>query len=357
MLTRREAPSAYGPARAGSTEGGAARGAGPAIAVLGAGLMGRWHLQAARRLGARLLAVADPDTARARALAGPDLPVFPGLDEMLRAVRPDVLHLCSPTASHGPAIEAAIARGVHVFAEKPLAADAAQTRRLADLARAAGLRLCPVHQYAFQDAVERVIAGRDRAGALRLVDLDFFSAGAAGAAAADLPGIAADILPHPAAILQRLWPDRPLGSLDWTIRAAGQGGWQIAAPLEGALVRITLSLTARPTRAALTLWGERGAWEADLFHGYARFRDGTATRRSKMLRPFADAAGQGGHAAVNLAGRALRREPAYPGLRALTAAFYASLSGGAEPIPPDRAVAVAELRDLFLARIAGGAAR
>ena len=354
MLTRREAPSAYGPARAGSTEGGAARGAGPAIAVLGAGLMGRWHLQAARRLGARLLAVADPDTARARALAGPDLPVFPGLDEMLRAVRPDVLHLCSPTASHGPAIEAAIARGVHVFAEKPLAADAAQTRRLADLARAAGLRLCPVHQYAFQDAVERVIAGRDRAGALRLVDLDFFSA---GAAAADLPGIAADILPHPAAIVQRLWPDRPLGSLDWTIRAAGQGGWQIAAPLEGALVRITLSLTARPTRAALTLWGERGAWEAELFHGYARFRDGTATRRSKMLRPFADAAGQGGHAAVNLAGRALRREPAYPGLRALTAAFYASLSGGAEPIPPDRAVAVAELRDLFLARIAGGAAR
>ena len=325
----------------------------PDVAILGAGLMGRWHAHAARRLGARVVAVADPDMDRARVLAGPEGAVFADPEALFETVRPAVVHLCSPSASHSALIRAAIAQGIHVFAEKPLAADAAETRALCDLAQKADVLLCPVHQYAFQPALERIIAQRRRIGTLELVEMRYFSAGAINAAAKDIPRIAADILPHPIAIAQRLWPDHPLDTLDWNVTPVGTAGWQMAAAVGSATLHITLSLAARPTEASLVLYGDKGAWEADLFHGYARFRDGTASRRSKALRPFGDALSILRHASVNMAGRALRQEPAYPGLRALMTAFYAATAGcGATPIGADQAIAVAVLRDLFLSRTA-----
>ena len=323
----------------------------PDVAIVGAGLMGQWHAHAARRLGARVVAVADPDADRARALAGSGGAVFADPDALFEAVRPAVLHLCSPSASHSAIIRAAIAQGIHVFAEKPLAADAAETRSLCDLARRADVLLCPVHQYAFQPALERIIKQRHRLGALELVDIHYFSAGAVGAAAKDLPRIAADILPHPIAIAQRLWPEVSLDVLDWYVAPVGTAGWHMTAMVGQVTLRITISLAARPTEASLVLYGDKGAWAADLFHGYARFRDGTASRRSKALRPFGDALSVLGHASVNMAGRALRREPAYPGLRALTAAFYGAIAGrGTTPIGSEQAIAVAILRDFFLSQ-------
>lgn len=323
----------------------------PDVAIIGAGLMGRWHAHAARRLGARVIAVADPDADRARALAGTGVPVFADPDTLFEAVRPAVVHLCSPSASHGAIIRAAIAQGIHVFAEKPLAADATETRELCDLAQKAQVLLCPVHQYAFQPALERIIKQQHRIGTLQLVEMRYFSAGAIGANVKDLQSIAADILPHPIAIAQRLSPECELDMLNWEVTPAGPAGWQVTAAVGLVTLRITLSLAARPTEATLVLYGDKGAWEADLFHGYARFRDGKASRRSKALRPFGDALSVLGHASVNMARRALRREPAYPGLRALTAAFYAAIAErGAAPIGIEHAIAVAVLRDRFLSQ-------
>lgn len=313
--------------------------------------MGRWHAHAARRLGAQIIAVGDTDPDRARAVAGPDVPVFTSPQALFESVDPDVVHLCTPSGSHGEIIRAAIAHGIHVFAEKPLATDATETRDLCEQADKAQVLLCPVHQYAFQPALERIRAQRDRVGRPELIDMRFFSAGAVGADARDLPRIAGDILPHPIAIAQRFWPERPLDRVDWTIAPVGSAGWQVSANIDTVALRITLSLAARPSEASLALHGNKGAWEADLFHGYARFRDGTASRRSKTLRPFSDAGSMLRHAAVNLTGRALRREPAYPGLRTLLAAFYtATARHGQSPIGAEEAIAVAVIRDHFLSR-------
>lgn len=326
----------------------------PRVAIAGAGLMGRWHAHAARRAGARVVAAADPDTARAAGLAPA---AYPDLVALLAATRPDVLHLCTPTATHGPLVRLALAQGVHAFAEKPLATDLTETRALVDAAATAGIRLCPVHQYAFQSCVETILRDRDRIGDPVLVELAFFSAGAEGQPAAALPGIAADILPHPLSILQRLFPGPLPDAALWQIAQPGAGTFALQVGIGGALVRITLSLTARPTRATLDLHGTSGAFTADLFHGYAFFRDGTASRRSKLTRPLRDGAGHLGHAALNLAGRALRFEPAYPGLVALCARVYASLDGHTPaPIPPAQILEVAALRDDFIARTGVGAA-
>jgi predicted dehydrogenase len=51
-------------------------------------------------------------------------------------------------------------------------------------------------------------------------------------------------------------------------------------------------------------------------------------------------------AALNLAGRALRREPGFPGLRALIGAAYRAVRlGGPPPVPPEEIVEAAELME------------
>ncbi len=317
--------------------------------------MGRWHAHAARAVGGQVIAVADPDLSAARRVAGHAATVHSGLDAMLDSHRPDALHICSPSGTHVQALSLAVSQRVPVLVEKPLATTASETRHLFDLARRAGVALCPVHQYAFQDCLTQIAADPGRGGTPERIDLVFHSAGAVAAAPADWPMIVADILPHPGAILQRLLPDAALDRADWTVTALGPGSWRLSAMLGSVHATITISLAARPTQASLSVWGTAGAWDVDLFHGFARFRDGTATQRSKALRPLVDAVGLFGHAATNLVGRAVRRETAYPGLRSLIAQFYGAIGGrNALPIRPEEAIAVAELRDLFLARVTSG---
>jgi hypothetical protein len=63
-----------------------------------------------------------------------------------------------------------------------------------------------------------------------------------------------------------------------------------------------------------------------------------------------------GGASVNLIQRALRSEPAYPGLRQLIAAFYSAIAiGGLPPIAFDAIIDVAAARDQLLRRLRGSA--
>lgn len=321
--------------------------AGLRVAIAGAGLMGRWHAHAARRAGARLVAVIDPDPARSAGIAAKATKVLTRADD-LDAV--DVLHICTPTGTHGALIELAAQRGWHVLAEKPLAESEQETTRLMTLADGAGTLLCPVHQYAFERSVETILRDLDRVGRPHMVELAFFSAGAAGRDVTSLAGFAADILPHPVSILQRLL-GRPLpGPGDWAASRSAPATYQMSCTAGEVAVRITISLAARPTRASLAVIGDQGSFEADLFHDYAVFRDGRASRRGKIVRPFADASAHLGHASFNLLGRALRRETAYPGLATLCRRFYGAVQGlVAIPITREQVAEGARLRDHFLA--------
>lgn len=319
------------------------------VAVVGTGLMGRWHLHTAQRLGARVVGLADPDAGRAQAMAGADIPVFDEIGQLLENANPAVVHLCSPSGTHGTIIRQCIAHGVHVLVEKPLAANAEETRILSDLAREAQVQLCPVHQYAFQKSLGRVIENKNRIGEMELIDMSFVSAGAVGLPAEQFPQVVADILPHPVAIAQRIWPERDIAELDWQIVPIGSAGWQLISCIGSTTLRITLSLAARPTEARMVVSGDKGSWDLDLFHGYSRFRDGTANRRTKALRPFQDALSIFGHASLNLANRFVQSELAYPGLRALTQQFYGSVTRQQPaPITREQMISVAVLRDEFL---------
>ena len=96
------------------------------IGLVGCGHIGATHSLALGRLAraglidARVTATHDADPARAAALARHhDATVHGSIDAIADAV--DVLWICTWTAAHHEAVRAAVARGLPVFCEKPLA--------------------------------------------------------------------------------------------------------------------------------------------------------------------------------------------------------------------------------------------
>lgn len=68
-----------------------------------------------------------------------DARVFSDADQMLKEAELDFVIVATPTASHADLIEAAVARGLHVFVEKPLAVTTASGQHLVERAAAAGI--------------------------------------------------------------------------------------------------------------------------------------------------------------------------------------------------------------------------
>ncbi len=95
------------------------------VGLAGAGMVSAFHLPAWRALSDRveLIAVADPDTARAQALAlAFGVPrVWRGLDEMLANERLDAVDVMTPPSLHGEHCRAAASAGAAVLCQKPLA--------------------------------------------------------------------------------------------------------------------------------------------------------------------------------------------------------------------------------------------
>ena len=107
------------------------------IAIVGLGSAARRiHVPACRRLG-NVEIVAGCDSAPNR--DGFAFPVYDSIERMLAAHRPDIAIIATPTASHFALASQFLARGIHVFCEKPLASttdEAAELLRIAESQRA-----------------------------------------------------------------------------------------------------------------------------------------------------------------------------------------------------------------------------
>jgi predicted dehydrogenase len=319
--------------------------------IIGAGLMGRWHADAAARFHVRIAAVVDPDLVRARALASRyrDCVAETDLRAALRGAGAHAVHLCTPTATHEDLAAAAIGAGCHVLVEKPLASTFAATRRLVEMADDRGLLICPCHQFVFQRGFLRACAALPGLGAVRHVDFLTCSAGADGRSDLERDEIAIDILPHPFSLLARVLASG-LTDIAWHVQHPAPGELRLWGGSNGVTAAITVSMSGRPTVNALRVIAERGSVHCDLFHGYATVERGAISRSRKISRPFTAATTELLTATANLARRAITRELAYPGLRELMRRFY--LAAGAAGVPPfsaDEILAVARAREEVLA--------
>ena len=76
-----------------------------------------------------------------------NLPVYASLSAAAATGPIDFVDICTPTATHRALVLDALARGLHVFCEKPVAVNTPEARELAAAARAANRVLFPCHQY------------------------------------------------------------------------------------------------------------------------------------------------------------------------------------------------------------------
>jgi predicted dehydrogenase len=343
--------AAVGDSLAGNLE----RSARPAAIIIGAGLMGRHHAQAAAAAGARVAAIVDPDRRAAMSLASswPGAVAETDLDRALQSTRPDVAHICTPLPTHVAVATSVADANLHALIEKPTASTAEETRRIHESFARSGKLACPTHQYAFQRSVSDVVAWLARAGALRRITFDICSAGATNGLDAD--AVVADILPHPLSMVQKLLPSAEIASLDWSCVRAAPGEWVITAPIESAVIVMQLSMSGRPTRFMTRVAADGGTMELDNFHDFAVTWPATVSRGAKIVQPFLRSGLGLATAGWNLAARAARREFAYPGLQALVSEFYRAVDNPATvppPITPEQSIAVAEARDRIVAMAA-----
>lgn len=321
------------------------------VAIVGAGLMGRWHLDAARRSGARIAAIVDTDPTRSRALGG-EYTNYTSLAAAL-ATPVDVVHICTPAGSHASLCHESVAAGCHVIVEKPATLTGREADTLQAAAQAAGRMVVPVHQFVFQRGVQEIRHHLPMLGPIRQFEFATASAGSE-ATGQDPDAVAAEILPHPLALARNLLGIE-VATLRWQVECAGAGEWRMHAitPDGDCAVTANISMSVRPPFATCRLFGENGAATADLFHGFATFERGGAGRAQKLARPFVVGLGTAAAGAANLVRRAVTGEPAYPGLRALVTASYAAMRGE-QPAPfrDDELVDVARARDELI-RLAG----
>jgi predicted dehydrogenase len=323
--------------------------------IVGGGLMGHWHAEAARRAGAEVSVVMDVNKDVARSLAAKyrNAKCYTNLEEMFDQAKIDVLHICTPPATHSNIAEFAIDARAHLIIEKPVTPTAWDMERLLDQATDRGTLLCPVHQFIFQEGVLKAKQLLPQIG--RLVHLEgvFCSAGGDRQRNEQINQIAADILPHPLSLMQIFLPSG-LPSKGWMSARPGVGELRAFHEIDGTTLSIFISMQARPTVCAFRLIGSEGTIHVDMFHGYSFIEPGKVSRARKILHPFDLAMRKFSSATVNLGRRAVLRETAYPGLRRLVRSFYEAVqTKSPSPISRQDMLVVARVRDCLMNTASG----
>ena len=143
-------------------------------AVIGTGFVGPFHVDAIRRAGyADVVALAGSNSGRteSRAAALGVERATTDVEALLADPQIDVIHVCTPNATHVDLAGRALRAGKHVMVEKPLALTVADARGLEQLAAERGLHggvAFTYRGYPMVQRAQRLVAGGGL-GALRLV--------------------------------------------------------------------------------------------------------------------------------------------------------------------------------------------
>ena len=139
-------------------------GTGVRAAIIGTGMIAAVHHRAIRAAGGVLVGVLGSRPERsAEAAAEWDCAAYPDLEALL-AADIDLVHVCTPNATHAEFTTAVLKSGRHVVCEKPVAVTVAQAEGLEALAAGAGLIAAVPFVYRYHPIVrelrERRIAGQ-----------------------------------------------------------------------------------------------------------------------------------------------------------------------------------------------------
>lgn len=323
------------------------------VAVIGTGFIAGQHLACLGGLpGVDLVGVCDlsPSVAEASAERYGVPAWFTDHRTMLSRLRPDVVHVATPAATHLGIAGDALDSGAHVFVEKPIAASYDEWARLRDQAEATGRWLVEDYNYLFDGCVldlDHLIASGGF-GAVTHVDVRFFQAVADPRHAFGdlnvphptlaLPGGAiADFLPHLASLAHHfVGPHRSVSTV-W--RKRGLGGVlpadEFVALIEAERGTATLAFNADslPEGFWIEVYGARMQARINLYEG--RLSVARSLGGPPPLVPVRNAVAEARSAVSSTFTRLWDKVSGgpvgYDGLWELIERFYAALSSGARP--------------------------
>jgi predicted dehydrogenase len=134
------------------------------VAIIGSGMIAAVHRRSALLAGADLVGVLGSSPQRSAQVArdwqAPD--AYADLDDLIRGPA-DVVHVCSPNATHAPYVLALVAAGKHVVCEKPLGVSVDEAEQMTEAAERAGVVATVPFVYRYHPIV-REIRARAQAG-------------------------------------------------------------------------------------------------------------------------------------------------------------------------------------------------
>jgi predicted dehydrogenase len=346
------------------------------VAIIGCGKIADAHASQIRRIdGCAIVAACDREPLMAQQFCerfevGDR---FTEVTDVLRTVRPDVVHVTTPPGSHFDIARVCLEHGCHVYVEKPFTLYAAEAEELVAIATRKGVRITAGHDDQFGHAARRMRAFV-RSGYLggRPVHMesyycyDLTEPGYAKALLGDqrhwvrsLPGgLIQNVISHGIArIAEYLTSDSPRvlahGFVSPRLRALGEREIidelrVIIADDERTTAYFTFSSQMRPSLHEFRLYGPRNSLLLDPDHETViKLRGGRFTSYGeKFLPPLLIARQHVAGAAAN-AHAFLRRDfHMKSGMKHLIEAFYHSiLSGGPAPIPYSEILRTANIMD------------
>jgi len=317
------------------------------VALVGVGRIGRVHANAIRRQsGIGRLVVCDPDgTAAARAASDfGAAAAYDDVDRMLSSEQLDVVHVCTPPATHMKVALAALDAGARVLVEKPMVLANDEVAQLAAALQERPGALCVDHNFLFEPEMITARQWVARGAIGEVVSAEMFygvdalpGEAGPGAWSQALPGGRfTDLLPHGLYLLMHFLGDSRgiVARRGRRLEAPAASELGVLLDCERGLGTIRVSLAAAPWELGLTLRGTAGTIRVDL----ARQRAVIARHLNRLPRKVSkivlglDVTAQSAVGSVRrVVGKLNGRLGGYPGMRTLITRFYASVRADLPP--------------------------
>ena len=334
------------------------------VALVGCGRISGYHIGALKGLpGIEIVAVCDLDERLARETATHHaIPrCYVDMETMVREARPDVVHLLTPPGTHLALARIAAKHRVHMYIEKPFAANEADAREITGLARAARIEVCPGHSRlldpVFVEACRRISAGE--IGRVISVRAEQGFTYEAAARSAVIPwnysydwGAFDNLMCHPLYLACHFLsePGQPsvAGFNLGTVPEAGVEEIRVLIPARNGIGEVSLSLCSSPEVNRVEITGTTGRITADW-----QKMTVLTSRRSRLPSAvgrftgnFSTALDLTRSGLSTLAGIAAGKVKRYAGLRSTIEQFYHCIrSGLPSPVPAEQGVLNARLMD------------
>lgn len=310
------------------------------VALIGCGKMGVHHAKAIKAHGAgRIIALADPsgDRSKLDGLVPKDVPFFTSVSDLLKAMKPTVVHIATPPATHAELAMLCLSHGAHVYVEKPFTLRLADAEAVLEAAQKAGRSVCAGHQLLYEAPARALAESIPLIG--RVVHVESYFSFKTVRKSSDGRSLMSpidqllDILPHPVYTLLDA-----LGGVAGTVpqlrslvvRPEGEVHAILqAGETTGVLV---VTLRGRPIDSYLRVVGTSGSLRADFVRGALTKLPGPGTSAVAILsNPYREAKQILIGSTRGFASRIIHKGKGYPGLAELIEAFYHSIRAGTSP--------------------------